>query len=864
MFKRYLLGFTLLIVALFLCPALAQQEKFARDRVFDLQHVRCEFSFDIPKRKLSGRVTHVLSPLHTPLNAVELDAGDGLQIKQVVNEKAQSLKHVKANGKLTVDLGKTYLPTEKVTLAITYEVAMPTSGGFVGAGLRLVVPDDNNPTLPTQIWSLNEPDGAAGWIPCYDYPNDKCASEVLLTVPKNMMGISNGTLAATRTNADGTKTFHWKQDLPHSTYLISVAVGEFVEVKDTPYENVPIVYYVPKYRPAEEAKAAMSNTRRMVKFFSDRIGVRYPWSKYAQVMMSNFPGGMEHTSATTMGDFVLHDDRAHLDVSSDSIIAHELAHQWWGDLLTCKDWSHVWLNEGFASYFDTLWTEFDQGKDAFQIEVDGMMNGARAADAGNNRRPVVYRQYAEPEQMFDGHAYPKGGSVLHTLRGVLGDDLFWKGINLYARRNAFKAVETVDLRLAMEEVSGRDLTWFFEQWLYKAGYPEFQVRYSWDGATKKVKVTVKQTQQVTNVTPLFRTPVDVYVTTAQGQQKHRVYVEQASHEFIFDAASPPLMVNFDPEQWVLKTLDFPKSKEEWLYTLRHAPWAVERQRAVSELGKIKGDPAVLVALRDAALNDKFYGIRRSATQAFSQQATSPEVRDGLLKIAQDKDSRVRRAALEALGAYAQEAPVQKTLEDAFHNDRSYYAQEAALRSLVKGKAPNVADLLTKAMGMNSHNEVLRAAALYGFAELNDKRGVPIALDAIVRFYDFGVRRAAESLLTKFAADESTRRDLRAQLVSRLKTAPAFSRVTFISVLSQMKDEETAAVLQQIADDTNAAQSLRDAARAVALRIREGLPKTPTVAELQATIQKLEIENKQLKERVKQLEEQGAGKNGGKQ
>ncbi len=794
--------------------------------MFDLQHVRCEFSFDIAKRKLSGRVTHVLSPLHTPLNAVELDAGDGLQIKQVVNEKAQSLKYVKANGKMTVELGKAYLPKEKVTLTITYEVAMPTGGGFVGAGLRLVVPDDNNPTLPTQIWSLNEPDGAAGWIPCYDYPNDKCTSEVLLTVPKNMMGISNGTLAATRTNADGTKTFHWKQDLPHSTYLISIAVGEFVEVKDTPYENVPIVYYVPTYRRPEEAKAAMSNTPRMVKFFSDKIGVRYPWSKYAQVMMSNFPGGMEHTSATTVGDGSLHDARAKLDISSDGLLAHELAHQWWGDLLTCKDWSHIWLNEGFASYFDTLWTEFDQGKDAFQIEVDGMMNGARAADTGNSRRPVVYRQYAEPEHMFDGHAYPKGGSVLHMLRGVLGDELFWKGINLYTRRNAFKAVETVDLRLAMEEVSGRDLTWFFEQWLYKAGYPEFQVRYAWDEAAKKVKVTVKQTQLVTNITPLFRTPVDIYVTTAQGQQKHRVYVEQASHEFTFDAASPPLMVNFDPEQWVLKTLDFPKSKEEWLYTLQRAPWAVERQRAVTELGKVKDDPAVVAALRDAALRDKFVGVRSSALSAIASVETSPASRDFLLQALNDKESRIRRAAISALEKYATEPAVQDALRKVFHTDPSYFAQAAALSALVKGKPSDIGDLLAKAAKRESHQDMIRSAAMRGFADLNDKRGLSLALEMLDKAESFSSRRDALNVISKFApaADADTKRQVRERLVRMARTAPRFVQSNIFDALAALKDADTATELDKLANDTATEQSVRDAARSAAQKIREGTAK----------------------------------------
>jgi aminopeptidase N len=805
---------------------LAQQlEKFARDRVFDVQHVKMEFSFDIPKRVVYGRVTHWLRPLNEPLNVVELDAV-GLKIKSVALVGGAPLRYETTTNKLRVHLPRAYTPQEQVGFTVLYEGgARGPAGGPFGFGLRFIMPDANDPNAPTQVWSLNEPDGARTWIPCYDDPNDKTTSEVILLVPKGMAGVSNGALASVKENPDGTKVFHWKQMKPHSTYLISVAVGELVYVKDKPYADVPIGYWVPR-RHEKNAIPSFGRTPEMVKFFSEKIGVKYPWDKYDTVAIRGFGGGMEHTSATTVGDGSLRDARANLDNSSDGLCAHELAHQWWGDLLTCKDWSHIWLNEGFATYFELLWREYKEGKDAFQSGVSGTFQGGLAADAGQNKRPIVWRGYPSPNAVFGAHAYPKGGSVLHMLRGVMGDDLFWKGLNLYATRHAFQPVETDQLRLAMQDASGRDLTWFFNQWLYKAGYPAFQVRSEWNEQAQQVKVTVKQTQQTSDLVPIFRMPVDIYVTTAEGRQKQRVWVERASHEFTFPATSRPLMVNFDPEQWVLKTLDFPKQKEEWLYTLKNAPWVVERQRAVSELRNVKDDPAVVAALREAALRDRFRDIRNGATSAAAGLDTSPASRDFLLQGLNDKESRVRRAAIDGLGNYSTDAAVQDALRKVFLTDQSYFAQSQALSALIKGKPSDLGDLLAKAAKMDSHQDMIRSAAMRGFSDLNDKRGLAVALDILGKAEGFFGRRDALTVIAKFApdADADTKRQVRTRLLSMARTAPNFVRSNVFDTLAALKDADTAAELDKLAGDTTVEQGVRDAAKNAAQKIRDGMTK----------------------------------------
>jgi aminopeptidase N len=825
--RHNLSRFILFVVAvcLVVSVAFAQQEKFARDRVYDVEHMKMEFSFNIPKKVVYGRVTNWLRPLHQPLSVVELDAR-GLKIKSVTMVGGGALKHETTADKLRVLLPRPFTPQEQIGVTVVYEAGPREASNLpFGFGLRFIVPDSNDPNAPLQVWSLNEPDAAHTWIPCYDYPNDKTTTEVFLTVPKGMVGVSNGALVSVKENPNGTKVFHWKQMKPHSTYLISVAVGDLVYVKDKPYDGVPIGYWVPR-RHEKNALAAFGNTPEMVKFFSEKIGVKYPWDKYDTVAMYGFGGGMEHTSATTVGEGSLHDARAKLDMSSDGLLAHELAHQWWGDLLTCKDWSHIWLNEGFATYFALLWTEYKEGLDAFQSGVSSTFQGAMAADASSNKRPIVWRGYAAPNLMFGAHAYSKGGSVLHMLRGVMGDDLFWKGLKLYATRHAYQPVETDQLRLAMQDASGMDLTWFFNQWLYKAGYPAFQVRSEWNESAKQVKVTVKQTQPTSDLVPIFRMPVDIYVTTAEGRQKQRVWVEKAEHEFVFPAASPPLMVNFDPEQWVLKTLDFPKSKEEWLYTLKNAPWGVERQQAVTELGKVKDDPAVVAALREAALRDKFVGVRSSALAAIASVGTSPASRDFLLQALNDKEARIRRSAISALEKYATEPVVQDALRKVFNTDQSYFAQAAALSALAKGKPPDIGDLLARAAKMDSHQDIIRSAAMRGFADLNDRRGLSLALGMLDKAESFFSRRDALNVISKFApdADADTKKQVRERLVRMARTAPRFAQSNIFDTLAALKDADTATELDKLANDTTTDQSVRDAAKSAAQKIREGIAK----------------------------------------
>ncbi|NIT57927.1 MAG: aminopeptidase, partial [Aliifodinibius sp.] len=323
---------------------------------------------------------------------------------------------------------RAYLEEETIIVAIEYE-AQPR------AGLYFVHPEIGYPDKPWQIWSQGEMEFNSHWFPCYDFPNDRMTSEMIVTVPKWQMAISNGELlAVTENDASNTITYHWKESVPHVTYLLSLVVGEFLEARDewtggSPRRNgVPVTYYV---EPQDSHKVARSfhKTVEMMDFFSHKTGIDYPYEKYAQTTIRDFMwGGMENISATTLTRNTLHDQRAHLDYTSDGLVAHELAHQWWGDLLTCNNWNHIWLNESFATYFDALYVDHDMGNDEFIMEMQQNRNRYLKEDSTKYRRPIVYNLYEDASQMFDRHTYQKGSWVLHMIRYILGDELWWKAI----------------------------------------------------------------------------------------------------------------------------------------------------------------------------------------------------------------------------------------------------------------------------------------------------------------------------------------------------------------------------------------------------------------------------------------------------
>jgi aminopeptidase N len=744
----------------------------------DIKHIKAELTIDVKKQELHGTVTHTLTPLHPYLTSIELDCGPELKVSQVTAGKnAAPCKFASKGEMLSITLDKPYGPEDTFDLAISYS-------GNPEAGLHFVPADTAYPEKPQAVWTQGEAEDNHHWLPCYDYPNDRVTTEMIITVARPLSVISNGTLVETKENSEGTRTFHWKMDQPHSTYLITVAAADFVSFHDK-VGDLPVDYHVTRNVDEATARRFMGKTPQMIRFFNEKTGQAYPYPKYAQVCLPEFNGGMENTSATSMTDGALLDEIESLVRDEDGLVAHELAHQWFGDMLTCKDWSHIWLNEGFASYFDPLFTQHDKGEDEFRLRMDGELKGYLSNDR-MYRRPIVENRYRSPMQMFDGMTYSKGGCILHMLRGLVGEESWWKGIRVYAAKHKFQVVETDDFRRAMEDASGKDLKWFFDQWLYKAGHPELKVRWHYEDADKTVRVKVEQTQKVDDQTPLFRLPTTLELTEAVGKSRViPIVTDSASQEFVIPAQAKPVMVRIDPECWIVKELDFEKSIDERLFELEHASCVVCRLNAARSLVKQgKDEPRVQKALESAWKHEKSVSARTTLVEQIAgvegagrrggpgpsrPRPTGEEINDRfratLVDAAKDPEARVRVAAIRGLARLKHDQQSESILRAALSNSKeSYGARTAAIRALVGWKVKDADDLLSTTLKSSAGKHQLAASAL----EILLEEPGPKARELAALYARYGqpreMRSTAISALDRLAKDDPSLQELVIPLV----------------------------------------------------------------------------------------------------
>ncbi|HEY6945135.1 MAG TPA: M1 family aminopeptidase [Candidatus Acidoferrum sp.] len=696
-------------------PQLHADEPYARSRDYDLQHSRISLRFDLERRKVLGDVTHTLSILRNGASKIAFDSV-GLAIETVTVNKSPAKFEITAD-KLIVPLPSAPKAGEKFDVSIRYE-GRPTKGMY------FILPDKDYPDHPKQIWTQGESEDTRYYLPTYDYPNDRLTTETILTVPASWITVSNGKLISVSDAGKGLKTWTWRESVPSSTYLITVVAGEFDEVKDS-WRSMPVTYYAPKGR-GDRLSVNYGRTPAMIDLFSKKLGVDYPWEKYAQVMVDDFvAGGMENSSATTNTSSSLNHPKiaAEILTDEDGLISHELGHQWFGDLVTCKDWGDVWLNEGFATFMENVWMEAHYGKDQADYE---RWEGARQWFGESNlyNKPIVRHDFDDSSE-FDGNAYTKGGWVLHVLRHQLGEDAFYRGLKHYLEVNRGKNVVTADLAKAIEESSHTNVDQFFSQWLYGAGAPKFDLSYSYDNEKHQVALTVKQTQKVEGRVGVFRVPVDVEITTSSGPKLYNIAVSKAEEIFTFLADSPPLMVLFDKGGQVLKSAEFHKEKKEWLYQLKNATEFADRADAVTALEKTKNDDEVVIALGNALRNDKFWGLRAIAADALGQIGSASASKQLLDALNSANEPWVRYRVVTALGNFKDDQAMVAKLDSIAKDDSSYRARAAALQVLGRLKSPGALATLEAAVSGDSPDGYLRNAALRALGPLNDDKAVPL-------------------------------------------------------------------------------------------------------------------------------------------
>ncbi|MDJ0604755.1 M1 family metallopeptidase [Microcystis sp. M53602_WE12] len=819
------------------------------DRPGQVNHIFLDLIIDIPRQSFQGSCQITLTPIRQGISSLTLDAVD-LNINSVFIEGiSQPFDYDRSL--LTIHLLQ---PTtdKPIILTINYQVNQPQRG------LYFIGPDEYYPDKPMQVWTQGEDEDSRFWFPCFDYPGQLATSEIRVKIPQPYIAISNGELISVEPVGED-RIYHWSQKQIHPTYLMTLAVGDFAELCDS-WNGVPVTYYVEKGR-EEEGQRSMGKTPRMIEFFSQKFGYPYPYPKYAQVCVDDFIfGGMENTSTTILTDRCLIDQRASIDHTwTESLVAHELAHQWFGDLVVIKHWSHAWIKEGMASYSEVLWTESEYGKAAGSYYLLGEARSYLEEDTSRYRRPIVTHVYREAIELYDRHLYEKGACVYHMIRSILGEDLFGKAIQTFVRDNAHKTVETVDLLRAIEKATGYNLLFLFDQYVYRGGHPDYKVAYSWDNQNNLAQLTVTQTQDEKELFDLKIPVAFAYLNSEDITYNLRIH--QKEQTFYFPLAQKPDFVKFDRGNNFLKTVTLEYPIGELKAQLQQDTDPISRIYAAIAIAK-KGGLEAIEALGTSLENEPFWGVRvevakQLATLGLDQAVTA------LIKGLNDEKAQVRRAVVEGLSEIKtlDSYNALKSLLEA--GDASYYVEAAAARGLgsmavgqLQNKEGEIIDLLNHILqSRKGWNEVVRAGAIGGLSQLKTS---PAALESILTYTALGtpqpLRLGAIRALGAISSGQST--DKLTVILERLETIAKetffLTQVAVCNALGQIENAKAIVILQALSDRTPDGRVRRVAEEAVQ-KVQKKLGSEKAIQEIREELEKMKQENQELKSRLTKLE-----------
>lgn len=671
MSMRRLVAFALLLFAI---PASAQRPASVigaytpptawptRARVFDLLHQRIALGFDLEKHAVNGEVTTRLVITAAPTDTIRLDASN-LTIDAATDAAGRPMRFTSDTSSVTVRLPRRAQRGDTVTFTLRYH-------GNPERGMYFV---PRRPTMWTQGEAIENP----SWVPTYNAPNDKTTWEILVTADTGMSVLSNGRLVSVTKTPDGRQqVWHWSQEKPASTYLYSIVAARMAVLRDN-WRGIPVEYWVAPDT-IDATWRSFGETPSMIERYSRVLGVNYPWAKYAQAIIPDFTyGGMENVSSTTQTDLALHPAMAEPDWSSRGLNAHELAHQWFGDLTTTAEWAHAWINEGLTTYMESVQEEQSRGLEAAQWNWINQQQQAMQADL-NQERPLVFGAApgTDPIQIFfSGHVYPKGAQLAHQMRRLVGDSLFWKGMRRFLTDNAYKPVETKDYAIAFEKTTGRDLDWFFDQWAYGIGYPKVTVARSWNPTTRTLRLTVDETQKIDATHPFFRFPVTVRVVTRDSVVRHDIMVDRRHQTFDVALPAAPLTFRFDEGGWLLGTVTTDQTPAELAELAKHDLDFTARYWALRQL-RSSTDTAATGARRLIALNEHNEHLRAEAVRQLGADA-SAESRSVVRSALQDPSGEVRQMALRGV-LHADSIAAQVTVVDMIEHDPSALVKVAAL------------------------------------------------------------------------------------------------------------------------------------------------------------------------------------------
>jgi aminopeptidase N len=830
------------------------------DRPGQVEHIALDLVLDIPNSSFHGTCAIRLNPVRNHIESLTLDAVD-LKIDRVEIDGTDcafnydgELLHIPV--KVDVIAGKI------LDLVIYYGVENPQRGMY------FIHPDEHYPDKPTQVWTQGEDEDSRFWFPCFDYPGQLATSAIRVQVPKDFMAISNGELVE-QTAFGEDRVYQWMQKEIHPTYLMTLVVGRFSEIADS-WNGKPVTYYVEKGL-EESAKLSMGKTPRMIEFFSEKFGYPYPFPKYAQVCVADFIfGGMENTSTTLLMDRCLLDKRASLDnFNTESLVAHELAHQWFGDLVVIKHWSHAWIKEGMASYCEVLWTEHEYDKDEAAYYLLGEARSYLSEDSDRYRRPIVTNIYREAIELYDRHLYEKGACVYHMIRAELGDELFDRFVHTFVNDNAYRTVETIDLLRAIDKSTGRNLAFLFDQYVYRGGHPDYKVVYSWDGDSKLAKLTVTQTQAKEGVHTLTNDLFDLKIPIGFGYVKDgvadvkvtKIRVYEKEQVLYFPLETKPDFISFDVGNNYLKTVTLEYPLPELKAQLKSDPDPISRIYATVAIAK-KGNLEAVNALTECLANEEFWAVRLEAAQQLATIKLDLAVTNLVAKI-DDEDAFVRRAIVDELGNIKTPetyAAIKQLVET---GDESYYVEAAACRALggmttasLKDKQEEAINLLTEVLNTRAGwNEVVRAGAIGGLSKMTDS---PTALNTILEYVKPGVPQALRlPSIRALGAISQGQSELNLNTIveklSELSRESFFlTQVAVVNALSQMETVKAIGVLQGLAAQSPDGRVKRMADEGVQ-KVQKKIGTDGAVKQLREELEEVKKTNQELKGRLENLE-----------
>lgn len=835
------------------------EAQYAPDRKIDITHLALDVTPDFEKRTVKGQATFTFNPIGKPLKELKLNGVD-LSIESVTG--SDSIASYESTDKDITIAFWPPLPVGKESKLIISYSAQPNMGMYFR------VPSNGYKADQMHIFTQGEMIEARHWFPCYDHPNDKFTSEITCRVPDNLIAISNGKrVSATKDPQSGLVAYRWLQDKPHVNYLITLVAGKFKKLEDK-YGNIPLeFYYLDPEKP--QAELAFKDTKNMMQFFEKETGIEYPWAKYGQVVVTGFyPSGMENTSLTTLNDFLLQcAEEENTDImgsfTSEEIVAHELAHQWWGDLVTCKDWSHAWLNEGFATYYASLFLGNKYGKD--RLAYDFLKSKQAIFEHKEDWRPIVNRKYDDPWEQFDHRAYQKAAWVIRMLKAELGDELFKKMVTTYLDRYKYQTVVTSNLQSVVEEVSGRNFDRFFEQWLYKPGFPELSVYYTWNEENKLAKISVSQNHKGADDKSrgnsdqdrssksepiLYHLPLTVRFKNKSETIEKQLEITKRSEDFYISLKEMPTSVQVDPNIEVLAEIDY-NTPTSMLYKQLTDSDPACRLLAAQRLAD-KSDDSTIAKLKDALKKDSFYGVRIEAAKSL-REIHNDNALDALIDSRNQSDARVRLAVLQSLGKFFHPRSREALLES-LKSEKNPRVIAEALKGLGPYHNAIVRDTIAKNLTTDSYHNIIADGAIGAIRQQDDPYYVPMLLQTIKdksdKFDKYAYQNALETL-AYIDRNEKNRDEVREFLSDILAGKKDFNKGSAINALGKLEDPKAITLLETF-EKSNKNTNLQKPAEWALSSLRWNNKPHDNLQDLRNQVLDLQKSNRELKKEFDDL------------